>query len=622
MTIPRRTVHLFATGVLLLILAWALPEPPEPVGNEAAVLGATASVWDEGDLRFDRQDMVRAERAWKGSVRGLRLVERPDLTGGATDGASGETAPVYATPFLYPVVAAPVYGLLGPRGLRVLDAALYLMVFWVAWNLLGHPKGCRRLPRSGLILTAFFFASAALAHSLTLTPTAFETAALFVGLALWCRVREGLLWGHREVLPLAIAGLLVAAAFAVEPALGIFALPPMIDLLWSRRFKAALAFTVTAVLAGALAVHAQQALTGPVEWTWGWGLATEARVYDGVLPFEAGPAPRAVQAGQSGPAIQPGQADRTVPAAAEPVRPTSLLRSLRDLVIGRHVGLVPYFPFAVFALVLYLVDLRRPGGRTRHLMAAALLVYLVAVATCLPEVATAPAAPGLAVLAAVYPLFLFLPWRLRAGPAVLLPFAAAGLWTAPALLISFQPRVPEAVLELPARGPTYRPLPLEVSLLINSRLPGFAAYELPAAKGQGVWLVPREVFFHTEPNPEGVWTRGASRAEVYVVVPASQAADGLPAIRFEARSIAAENVLTVEDADGRTVVRFDSEAKRRGTPVTVRPVPVARLEPTGEGETAHVLGRFTLTSSGGAVPAHVDPASNDPRYLGTFLAFE
>jgi hypothetical protein len=266
-------------------------------------------------------------------------------------------------------------------------------------------------------------------------------------------------------------------------------------------------------------------------------------------------------------------------------------------------------------------------------MAVALLVYLVAVATRLPEVATASAAPGLAALAAVYPLFLFLPWRLRAGRAVLLPFAAAGLWTGPALLAAAHPPAPEAVLEYPARGPTFRPLPLEVSLLTTGRLPGYAAYERPSAAGLGVWLVPREVFFHTEPNPEGVWTRGASRAEVYVVFPeagsggpsesggsgSGGAEDGkLPILRFEARSISAENVLTLEGADGRTVVRFDSEAKRRGTPVTVRPEAVARL---GGGETARVVGRFVIESSGGAVPAHVDPESDDPRYLGTFLAF-
>jgi len=615
-TIQRRTVHLLATGVLLLILAYALPGPSAPpVGDEATVLGAAASVWAEGDLRFEREDMVRAERAWQGDVRGLELIQR------SAEGDHGVDADppvaVYATPFLYPWVAAPAYGLLGPRGLRVLAAALYLLVFWVAWGLLGHPRGCRRLPRSGLTLAAFFFASTALAHTLVLTQTTFEMAALFLGLALWCRVRERPLWGHREALPLAIAGALVAVAFSAQPALGVFALPPVIDLLWSRRIRAAAAFAVAAGLVGVLAVGAQREVTGPIEWTWGWGLTERAQVYAGGLPFEAAAPPATIAARPDGSAEPAGSA----PSADT----TPLLRNLRDLLIGRHVGLVPYFPFAVFALGLYLVDLRRPGGRTRHLMAVALLVYLVAVATRLPAVATAPAAPGLAALAAVYPLFLLLPWRLRAGRAVLLPFVAAGLWTGPALLSAVHPPVPEAVLEFPARGPTFRPLPLEVSLLTTGRLPGYAVYERPAASGLGAWLVPREAFFHTEPNPEGVWTKGASRAEVYVVFPLTGSDVGpdgaLPPIRFEARSISAENVLTLDGADGRTVVRFDSAAKRLGTPVTVRPEPVARLEAPGPGGTARVLGRFVIESSGGAVPAHVNPGSDDRRYLGTFLAF-
>lgn len=593
MTIQRRTVHLLATGVLLLVVAYALPEPSvPPVGDEATVLGATASFWHDRDLRFDRPDMVRVERAWRGHVQGLALIHRTEVNG---------PFDVFATPWLYPVVAAPAYGLLGARGLRVLNAALFLLVFWTAWSLLGHPHGCRRLPRSGLALSAFFFASVALAHVLALTATAFEMACVFFALALWCRVRERPLWGRREVLPLAVAGALLACAFAVEPPLGLFVLPPAADLVWSKRWKAAAAFALAAVLCGALLVHAQRDAAGSIEWTWGWGLHDAAQTYDGALPFEVGAPPVATVPG---------------PPAAETHGAAAVLRNLWDLLVGRHVGLLPYFPFAVFALGLYLVDLRRPGKRTRHLVALALLAYLVAVASRLSEVAATPAAPSLAALAAVYPLFLFLPWRLRAGTAVLLPFAAAGLWTVPALVTSLRPPVPEAVLELHARGPTYRPLPLEVSLLAAGRLPGYVSFDRPAAAGLGTWLVPREAVFSLEPNPQGVWMRGASRAEIYVVAPGHD----LPEIRMTVHSISADNVFTIEGKGPRVIVRFDSEAKRLGTPIAIRPQPVARMDVDGDGK-PDAIGRFVVESSDGTVPARVNPASRDERFLGTFLAF-
>lgn len=602
MSIQRRTLHLLAAGVLLLLLAWALPgRNAPPAGDEATALGAASSLWEDGDLRFGRDDVARVEGQWHGDVRGLSLLRRE----ASADDATHESPFVYAQPVLYPAVAAPAYGLLGPQGLRVLNSALLLAVFWVAWRLLGHPRGCRRLPRSGLTLGGFFFASAALGHVLSFTSTAFETAALFFALALWCRVRERPLWGLREVAPLAIAGVLAACAFACRPALGLFVVPPMVDLLWSRRWKGATAFVLAAALAAAGLWQIQEGVTGPVSLDWNLGLTERAQTFDGPLPFQVGgPAPDALGAPPSG-------SGKSLDADPR------LVRDAWSLLVGRHVGLVPYFPFAVFALGLYLFDLRRTGGRTRHLMAGTLLVYGLLLALHLPEEARAPAAPGLAAVAAVYPVFLFLPWRLRAGPAVLLPFAAAGLWTLPAVLGSLHAPVPAAAFELHARSPAFRPLPLELMLLTGDRLPGYALYERPAQHGMGVWRVPRENAFLQEDNPRGIWFRGASRSEIYV---ATASDDGSPPeLRLRLGSLSAENTVTVVGAGERVIVRFDSPAKRRGTPIAIRPEAVGAVGPvTGDGRPTR-LWRLTLETSHGAIPARIDPANGDGRYLGVFL---
>lgn len=597
----RRSVHLLAAGVLLLTLAYALPGPPgptaSPAGDQATVLGAVSSLWEDGDLELGREDVARIERQWQGAPAGLALVAAPEEGGGAPGGPL-----IYACSVIYPAVAAPVYGLLGPRGLRVLNAGLFLLVFWVAWRVLGQPRGCRRLPRSGLTLAAFFFVSAALAHVLTLTPTAFEMACLFLALALWCAVRERPLWGRRELLPLAVAGGLAACALASQPALGLFVVPPVVDLLWSRRWKGATAFVVVFVLAAVGLLSAQARVTGDLELAWSWGLPERAETFDGALPFQVGAVGVTAAERRAENLLPDGLAENGSGEGA-----LGTLRAVRDLFVGRHVGLVPYFPFAVFFLCLYLVDLGRPGGRTRHLLAAALLVYTVVVAAHLKDAAVAPAAPGLAALAAVYPLFLFLPWRLRAGSAVLVPFAVAGLWTLPASIGALRPPVPAAAFELHAREPAFRPLPMEISLLATGRLPGYARYDRPAEHGLGVWLVPRETFFQSEVNPAGVWVRGATRSEIYVKKEGAEP----PVIHFRARSISAENVLTLQGSGGRVTVRFDSVAKRLGTPVAVE------AERVAEG-----LWRFTLDTSEGAVPARVNPESADLRYLGTFLEWD
>lgn len=599
-----------AVGLLLLAAAYALPRPDVPVGDEATYLLAAASLWHDGDLRYEARDLARGRSTWLEGPRGLALVE------GAPQGGL-----VYAAPVLYPALAAPVYGLLGPRGLRVLNMALFLAMFWLARRHLasraaaGHPAAPgprgprlpRRLPpRVGLLLGGFFFASGAAVWTLRLQSEVFLMACLFFALAIWCRVRCEPVWGRRELLPLAASGALIAAAAVAEPALAFSALPVLVDLAWARRLKGAGIFAGALLAVGLLLAGVQERLTG----TWGSALAAEATVFQGPFPLEVG-------------APTDGATEGTAPEAPAERSPALLLRRAGWLLVGRHVGALPYFPFGLFVVGLYLADLSRRGGRARHLLAAALLVYLVLAVVRFPWAAmpggAEGAAPGARAMALVYPLLLFLPRRLRAGRLVVLPALAAGLWLVPSLVVAASGLAATYSVELPARGPTYRVLPLELELLAEGRLPGYAPFDrFPEATG-GRWLVPRENFFISEGHPDGVWVRGGSRSEIYVV------SDGpVETIRFHAQSISAENTLRVAGDHGTLRARFDTPGKRRGVPVELHPELVASglgLFLTDAPEDEHVY-RFVLETSGGAVPARVDPRSTDLRYLGTFLSFK
>ncbi|MFP5285684.1 MAG: hypothetical protein ACLGI9_08100, partial [Thermoanaerobaculia bacterium] len=157
--------------------------------------------------------------------------------------------------------------------------------------------------------------------------------------------------------------------------------------------------------------------------------------------------------------------------------------------------------------------------------------------------------------------------------------------------------------------PTFRALPLETTLLGEGvQLPGYAVRNW----GQGLWIVPRATFWADEGNPDGVWVRGASTSEVVVVSPRP-----LREIRFQARSFAEENEMVVESGAERVLVRFDTEGKRRGTPVSLALEPAASglgILPSGDW-----IYRFTLSVSDGIIPARRLPGSQDPRYLGVFL---
>ncbi|HEX6199352.1 MAG TPA: hypothetical protein VF150_03730, partial [Thermoanaerobaculia bacterium] len=506
----RRRSQLLAVGVLLLAAAYGLPLPDEPVADEATHLLATASLWHDHDLRFDDRDLARGHAVWPGAgPRGLSLL--PDPRGGD---------PVFATPVVYPVFAAPFYGVLGPRGLRMVHTALYLAMLWLAARLLvvvprppperapgvgkAPPARTRRPPRrAGLLLGGAFFATGAVVWVLRFQPEVLLMTCSFVAVALWWQVRAGALWGPRERLPLAFAGFLLAGPAVTDPALALLALPIGIDLVWGRRFRAAAGFTVAFLAVAALTAGIQYRVAGE----WGAGVMGEATVYaDAPFPGEAGARP--VEVGVT--------ADHGAHAEAEPeasASPLLVVSRTAWLLAGRHVGLLPYFPFVFYLLALYLADLSEMKGRLRHLLALTLLAYLgLAVAgfpgSAVPGAAGA-AAPGARAVALVYPLFLFLPLRLRAGRAVALPLLAAGLWALPALAVALGGAAPRYGLELAARGPAYRALPLELELLADGDLPGYGRFDRFAdGVGMGVWYVPLETFYVNEPNPEGVWVRG------------------------------------------------------------------------------------------------------------------
>ena len=69
------------------------------------------------------------------------------------------------------------------------------------------------------------------------------------------------------------------------------------------------------------------------------------------------------------------------------------------------------------------------------------------------------------------------------------------------------------------------------------------------------------------------------------------------------------------------IVRFDTDAKRNGTPVELRLEPVARNLGFFPGAPEEYFYRFTLESTDGVMPARRDPKNQDFRYLGTFLDF-
>ncbi|HEY0556347.1 MAG TPA: hypothetical protein VGG20_18990, partial [Thermoanaerobaculia bacterium] len=555
--------------LLLLAGAWTLAglHAPLPAGDEATSVMMVQSLWHDHDLTYREADLDRAERIWAGGPGGLTLF---------TD--DGGKTMRYGYPLAYPLAALPFYALLGLRGIALFNMALFLAMAGAA---LWLPTD--DLDASPLLLAGFFFASAAFAYAFRMEPAVFLMACAFFPLLVWRRLRALDRWDRQHLALLAAAGLLLGALLTSNPLLALLGLPILIDLAASRRWRGLAVLVIGVLIAVSVLALVQRRGTG--EWTAFAG--AQRRTFGAEFPLES-------------------QRDLWQVPRSEEARPALsvglrlLPRNLWYAVAGRSTGLLPYFPFALFALGLYLFGRK---DRSRHLVLAALGVYVLAVLILHPhDFNGAPGFLGSRYLALVYPAFLFLPGRLDARRSLALPFAAAGLWTVTALISA----------PLQTASPAFQRLPLELTLLVGDHLPGFSVQTWKDA----VWIVPTGTFFADEHHPHGVWVRGATRSEVIVVSPVP-----LKRLAFDVDSLSATNVLTLDSGADRLTVRFDSDGKRNGTPVDLAVQPIASglgFFPNAPGESFY---RFTLDTTSGLVLARVDYRNHDPRYLGVFVDF-
>jgi hypothetical protein len=580
-----RSVHALSLGLLLLGLSATLYKvhfPPGPIADEAAYVMMTQSLWHDRDLAYDHRDLLRAYQVWDQGPYGVILF--------TTDGGRSMH---YGKPYVYSAAALPFYALFGVQGHLVFNMALWLaMVAGAVWYLRGEPG------HVGLWVGGFFFASAAFVYVFWMQPEVFNMACLFFPLLVWQALRRRVEWERRHYWLLAGAGALLAAAFVSKEPTVLLGAPIALDLLWQRRWKALAWLAAPSLLVLLLLAGVQWRATG----TWSPYRNVQRRSFESEYPVESRKDLWQLYRGTSFGSWS-GLGVQTTPRV--------FARDLGYFFAGRHTGLLPYFPFALFALALYL---RGPRDRSRHLLLAAAAAYCLLILVLRPYNYHGGAGfVGNRYFASVYPAMLFLPARMGARRSLALPFAAAGLWTASVVAVPLLQVAPEATLQAHVRSATFQALPLELTLLANGRVPGYWI----RGWGDAIWITPKHNFHAEERHPHGVWVRGASRSEVVLVT-----TEPLDALRFTARSIAPENTLILDSGVDRVVVRFDTEGKRLGAPVELRLEPVARdlgaFLPTAPAEYYY---RFTLESTAGIVPARRDPKSGDLRYLGTFLDF-
>jgi len=396
-----RAVAAAAAVALLLALGVLRHEPGALRGDEATFVAMAASLVRDGDLRFEAADETWARAR---PDRPAALILEQTSRGIA-----------YSKPVLYPLLAAPFVAGLGAAGLWVLNALAVGAALALAAAALARRGGGER---AGETVLLFLVASPVAVYLVWRMTESLQLALATAGLALSLGAelgptppgsgRLGRLLDARGA-PFAGAALLGLLVGLREPNAAIAAVPVLAALL-ARRFRRAAALAAIAALAYGAVVAVTFALTGA---------ANPYKALRSTFTGETGyPLPGANEVS----ARFDSEFTATSMLGAVPAwKPRQTLYAALYFFVGRHSGLLAYFPAALALLLAALGGTDRAGRSALFGAAAGTLFYLVWWPS---NYFGGETVVGNRYLLAAYPCLMFLPRRLPSRRLLL----ASWLW--------------------------------------------------------------------------------------------------------------------------------------------------------------------------------------------------
>ncbi|HUP23803.1 MAG TPA: hypothetical protein VNB06_12780 [Thermoanaerobaculia bacterium] len=340
-----RAVTMVAWSVLValllaLLLGAATFDPrrwPSPVGDESTYLMAAQSLAWDGDLRYDLADLDR-----------FRALRGTDPDGLILQSADGGNTLLYAKPVWYPLYLAPFVRVLGLRGPAIANVLLLAAAAMACATALRPVAGAA----SPLWAAAFLFASVAFAQVFWTHADLFQMALVAAGIALavgggvvaGAGGRVGGSVGGSGTYRFAVAGLLLGGAVALRPVYALLAVAVAVALGCWRR---GLALVGGLVALAAVTVTIDHGTRG--SWT---SYGAERQGFYGYTKFPGEPGAESWEEGLAGRGSASWVDGDLMPSKLE-LRVQA--RNLEYLLLGRHVGLLPYF----LPIVLGLAAVRR-----------------------------------------------------------------------------------------------------------------------------------------------------------------------------------------------------------------------------------------------------------------------
>ncbi len=557
----------WALAAFFLLLPFSLAKPGLPMTlgpGEAMPLAMAQSLIHDLDLRCETLDLERlfADYAFGGPI---------PLTLSSGDGWTSAT---FTGPLPYPLLAAPLVALFGANGMFLLNAMLALFCLRLCLRRVTEVMG---RGTSQVFAFGFFLLSATFLFAFRMRPEMLLTAAILGGYSLlWPRAGDGGSPGLSRALG---GGALLGLAVAQGTLWTWPALLLLLELLLSRRPRAAIGAALGLLLSAGLFV--------------GLGLA-----------LGLGELPGAAAHGTEGPSVWTAESPNALPFGPElpppqlpdaPATPQLSARTLGLFLVGRHGGLLPYFPFLLIVLWLFV---RGPKSPRRWRLALGLSLLFLGIGL-LPWEGGLVGNPHLAPL---YPLALFLVPVALPGPT-LVGFGLGALFLGMAWMTPFGSPVPYTTAPSHTRNPPLALLPLESHVLPS--LPDYLSLE--AGHDSRLW-------FHAADAQvvgDELWILGGQKAELWL-----EAGSEIDEAVFQVRDLAPQNRVRIGLGEARQVLEFPAPPPR-GERRELRLAPgLSRLR-SAEGRPLH---RLEIETTRGEQPRWRE-SSTRSFYLGAALTY-
>jgi hypothetical protein len=489
---------LLCLSLLLVIIPLTVVKPGLPMtlkADEPAYYLMALSLAKDFDLQCELHDLGRLFDEYP-YLATFNLILMTD---------DGWNSVFFGKPYIYSLFAAPFAGVFGANGMVAFNMALLLAMIWMGAVYL---QRFNSTPMAGLFSVGFFLLSSGFAYVFWLHPEIFNmvcvAASLFLILHQFSPEHgDGRLAGLRHKIfgpnmrP-AWSGAILALAAYNKPMLIAMALPSLFSLFKERRLRSILVWLAAAATSLAIVCGVAVFFTGhPSAY-----LGVERM---GVQIFD--PQQMPVQPVESPLALDTPTTNSWSWLVRVPeIDGSELVANVGYFIWGRHMGIIPYMPFAILSLLLFLLN--RRDGAVRWVILGSLTAVGLFFLIWIPfNWHGGGGFVGNRYFVNVYPAFLFLVTTIRPGWFTAIGYALAGLFVGPLLFTPFGAPVPEPTLQAHVRSTPLRWFPLELGF--RRKLPGYKGFS-----SSGAWFFGRKDSFETD--NDDLLIHGATPVELWM----------------------------------------------------------------------------------------------------------